>query len=330
MVFEIPLFEPGVLAGVVNKLDPPQTLTMLSRLPRNPWPFPTATWDVLAGSRHIANPNIPNSEAHLVPHLGRGQMTASFVYLREKKAFQPTYLHWLRQAGSLGLERAEATVLREVQDLNERFDNFAEWLCWRALTGTISLTGEVTANIDFQVPSSHKPTVASPEKWSTATPDVIAGHVQAWKRLIQRDGKVPATDVWLTEATMRRVFDAYYSSTGLLSDRMRDEYYRTGTLPGFQQLNWNLVETTYETAAGVTTQFVPDDALFITNLSNRALEIYEGPTADDEAPVGFTGKFSKSWKEADPSGRLFLLEWHLLPVLSRPEQVVYVADVDPA
>jgi hypothetical protein len=61
----------------------------------------------------------------------------------------------------------------------------------------------------------------------------------------------------------------------------------------------------------------------------RPMEIFEGPTADDEAPVGFTGRFAKTWKEKDPSARQYLLEYHFLPVITRPEQFVYIADVSP-
>jgi hypothetical protein len=38
----------------------------------------------------VAKPNVPNSEAHIVPRLGRSQEAASVIYLREKKVFDPT------------------------------------------------------------------------------------------------------------------------------------------------------------------------------------------------------------------------------------------------
>jgi hypothetical protein len=59
----------------------------------------------------------------------------------------------------------------------------------------------------------------------------------------------------------------------------------------------------------------------------RPIEMMIGPTADDEAPDNFTGKFAKTWKDKDPSARQYLLEWNLLPVITRPEQMIYVADV---
>lgn len=336
---EISLLEPTVLRGVVEKLDKPEALVLSRSLPKTAWPFPAVTWDVVKGSRMVAKPNVPNSEAHIVPRLGVSQESASFVYLREKKVFEPTTLHWLRAPGSINnTQNAEQAVLREVRDLNQRLDNFVEFACWRALTGTLVLDyPDVQATVDYKIPASHKPTVGT--SWATASPVQIVNDIKAWKRLIARDARVPATDVWLSEATMDRIFNAFVANGvaapglaagNLMSDRMRDEYYKTGVLPGFLGLNWHTVESFYDTDAGVPTQFLPDDALILTNLNEgRAMEIMEGPTADDEAPNGHTGKFTKTWKEKDPSARQFLIEYHFLPVITRPEQIVYVADVAP-
>lgn len=335
---DISLLEPTVLRDVVQKFGYPDSLVLSGLLPTTPWPYPSVTWDVIKGSRNVAKPNVPNSEAHIVPRLGVSQQSASFLYVREKKVFEPTTLHWLRAPGSLSnLANAEAAVLRELQDLNQRTDNLVEYLCWRALTGAITFDyADVQASVDTQIPSSHKPSAGT--KWSTATPQQIIADIKAWRRLISRDGRVAAQTVYLTDPTMDRIFNSFVNtatgtsvtSSGLLSDRMRDQYYSTATLPGFMGMNWTTVESFYDSDAGVPTQYVADDSLFMVNLTDqRPMEIFQGPTADDEAPDGFTGKFTKTWKEKDPSARQVLLEYHFMPVITRPEQIVYVADVDP-
>jgi hypothetical protein len=327
----IPLLEPVVLRGVVERFTTPETLTMLSRLPQTPWPYPSVTWDVIKGSRMVAKPNVPNSEAHIVPRLGRSQAAASFVYLREKKVFEPTTLHWLRTPGELAARNAEQAVLREVNDLNQRFDNFAEFMIWSALKGSINFDfPDVVANVDYQFPASHKPTPTV--GWDTATPQQIVGDIRAWKRLIRRDGRVEAREAFATEATMAYIFDSFAANGAtpavLLSDRMKDNYYQSGTLPGFMGINWQTIEAVYDDDAGNSTLFVPDNALFFGNYTdNRPIEMYIGPTADDEAPDNYTGKFTKTWKDKDPSARQVLLEWNLLPIITRPEQMVFCADV---
>lgn len=327
----ISLLEPVVLRGVVEKFTAAETLVMLNRVPQTPWPYPSVTWDVIKGSRMVAKPNVPNSEAHIVPRLGRSQASAAFVYLREKKVFEPTTIHWLRTPGQLAARNAEQAVLREVNDLNQRFDNFAEYLLWAAMKGSIVFDfPDVQANVDYQFPASHKPTPTVP--WDTATPQQIVADIRAWKRLIRRDGRVDARDAFATELTMAYIFDSFAANGAnpaiLLSDRMKDQYYAQGTLPGFMGLNWQTVESVFDDDAGNSTLFVPDNALFMGNYTDqRPIEMYIGPTADDEAPDNFTGKFTKTWKDKDPSARQYLLEWNILPVITRPEQMIYVNSV---
>lgn len=328
---DISLLQPTVLRGVVQKLPRAENLILLNSIPRTPWPFPSAMWDVVRGSRMVAKPNVPNSEAHIVPKLGLSRESASFVYLREKKVFEPTTIHWLRAPGQLAATNAEAAVLREVNDLNQRFDNFAEWMCWQMMSGGLITLDfpDVQAVINYKWPTSHKPTVGT--AWSSATVQQFRSDISAWKRLINRDGRVPATTVYLTEPTLDKVMNIFtrdVNSIAILSDRQKDAYFQSGRLEGVLGLNWETVEHTYDTDAGVQTLFLPDNALVMGNFTeNSPIELYEGPSADDEAPDNFTGKFSKTWKEKDPSQRQVLLEWHCLPVLTRPEQFIYVANV---
>lgn len=342
MTVEIPLLQPLVLLGVVEKLQASETHTLLNRFKPVSHPFPTASWEIVRGSRSIAVPNVPNSEAHIVPRLGRTSASASFIYLREKKVFEPTTLHWLAKAAvsttaELAVkENAEKAVLREVKDLNERFDNFAEYSFWQALTGKISLDNPyVQAEIDYKFEASHLPTASTP--WATATATQIVADVEAWTQLGRRDGRVVMNEAFLTQKTMNKIFNAFVgdgaTQGAMLSDRMKDEYYRTGTLEGFMGLNWKIQDAVFDPAGGAyegdftypseDTKFLADDKVIFANLTtNTPVELLEGPTADDSAPLGHTGKFIKSWKEQDPSARQVLLEWNFLPVVTRPEQIV--------
>jgi hypothetical protein len=373
---DISLLEPVVLRGVVEKFVTPETLVLLNRLDQTPWPFPSATWDVVKGSRAVAKPNVPNSEAHIISRLGRSQESASFIYLREKKVFEPTTLHWLRTPGEIARINAERAVLREINDLNMRFDNFAEWSCWQALGGAIQYNyADIQATVDYKFPSSHFVTPAT--AWLTntalgyytaggassnsgaagsastlgqantqlnsggsvtyATPVSILEDVRSWKRLLQVHGRVPAKEVFATSVTMMALMEAWVSATQastvsipatMLSDRMKDEFYSTGVLTGFMGLVWNTVEQVFESDLGNLTFFVPDGQLYLGNYNDqRPVELLIGPTADDEAPEGFTGKYAKTWKEKDPSARQYLLEWHMLPIITRPEQMLVATNI---
>lgn len=326
---EITLLQPTVLNGLIEKFTAPEEYLGLTRVfnRRVPSMDPTAKWDVIEGNREIAAPNVPNSEAHIVPHLGVGERTASFIYLREKKVFKPTTIRWLRQPGTLATKNAEAAVLREVRDLDRRFDAFAEWCAWQALSGGIVLNyPDVKANVDYGFSSTHKPTVT--KGWNNATKTVaeLLADVTAWKRLISLDGRVTATDVWLSGVTMDLVV-AICAGSNLISDRMRDSLLNTGEVSGLFGLTWHVYDLGYVDAAGQEQRYIPDDVVIMTSSANQHMYLMEGPTADDDAPLNFTGKFVKSWKEPDPSARQHLEEWSFLPIIERPEQIVYVETV---
>jgi len=311
----------------------------------------------------IAMPNVPNSEAHVVARLGRQQEAASFIYLREKKVFQPTTLHWIREPGQLAGINAERAVLREINDLNVRFDNFAEWSIWQALTGSLSYNyPDVQGTVAYGFPASHLITVASTNAWvqgattgtnpttlnqvgtnlaqssapgvTYATPFQIVEMVRSWKRIIQIHGRVPARECFATSVTMAALMEAWiHGGAGstvnipatMISDRMKDQYYSSGIIDGFMGLTWTQIEQMYEDVTGNLQFYVPDASLYMGNYTDqRPIELLIGPSADDEAPSGFTGKYSKTWKEHDPSARQYLIEWSLLPVITRPEQMLYI------
>ena len=165
----------------------------------------------------------------------------------------------------------------------------------------------------------------------------IIEDVRSWKRIIQIHGRVPPKEAFATTVSMAALMEAWVQAGAgstvnipatMLSDRMKDEYFSSGIISGFMGLTWTTVEQVYENDAGALTFFVPDGLIYIGNYTDqRPIELMIGPTADDEAPDGFTGKFAKTWKDKDPSARQYLLEWSLLPVIQRPEQFLVVDTV---
>lgn len=327
---EISLLQPQVLNGVIEKFTAPENYMGLGQVfsRKEPSMDAVARWDVIVGNREMAAPNIPNSEAHIVPHLGIGQQTATFIYLREKKVFKPTTIRWLRSPGQLAAKNAEAAVLREVRDLDRRFDAFAEFCCWQSLTGSIVLNyPDVKATVDYGFANTHKPTVSVGWNNPAKTPAQWVADVQAWKRLITLDGRVPPTDVWLNGSTFNRVLQILANSPLIMSDRMKDQVLQADMVQGLVGLTWHIYDLQFVNGAGTVVPFIADDAVILTSGANSAFYIMEGPSADEDAPLGHTGKFVKSWKQPDPSARQHLEEWSFLPIIERPEQVVYVSSV---
>lgn len=334
MAVPIPLLQPQILAATVQKFIAPQPMIMTNLAPKTPWAFPDVTWDILTGSKKVGTFNVPNAEAKIVDRLGRGQGTAHMAYYREKKTFQPTTLHWLRAPGQIAQTNAEAMVLREINDLNIRCDNLVELGFWKMLFGTWVIDDPaIQATVDYKMPSTHKPFVGT--SWATATPPQIISDINAWKTLISRDAGVEATDVYISRPTMTYVFNSFVNATYgiLLSDTQKNQFYTTGVIPGFQGLNWHIQESYYQLDDGTITKFLPDNGIVMGNFTeNRPFELYEGPSADEDAMSlspgdVYIGKFAKTWKEPDPSSLQYLLEYQFLPVMTRPENFVSVANV---
>lgn len=329
----IDLFEPVVFRDTVHKMDNVPERYLLRSVPKVPNPTETVAWTILRGNKNIAVPNVPNSEAHIVATSGREAQTAGMIYLREKKVFEPTTIRWIKAAENSAdpntVSAAEQAVMREVTDLNNRFDTFWEWALWQALTGTLAVnSGGVVASVDYLFSSSHKPTYT----WTpgTTTPQTIVANIKAWRKLIQVDGEVDATDIYASSDTIDKIVNVFTNATtgtSLLSDRMKDEYFTSGTIKGFLNLTWHTIDSTY-TKDGVTYNFLPAGGIVLGDLqTGRPIELAQGPTADDSAPIGFTGRFAKTWKEEDPSARQYLIEENALPVIRRPEQIVYATAV---
>jgi hypothetical protein len=321
---DIPLLQPLVLQGVVEKFLAPPDLLAARMVTRQSYPFPTWAYDVVKGGRNLAVPNTPNAEANIVKQLTVGQVSGSFIYVREKKVFSPTTLHWLRQPGTLNnINQATRRVADELRDLNLRTERFVEWCIWQMFSGVLTINkNNVVAVVDYLVASSHKPTAGT--LWSTLTYTGLEADIRAWKRLITRDALATPTRVIANDLTMAYITqNTILRNINFLSDRMKEQIATTGDFGPLWGLSFTTYDLGYVDDVGVEQRFLPDGKLLMLAEGNDPFAVYEGPSADDDAPEGTTGKFSKSWKEQDPSARQILIEYTFMPVMPRPEQIVY-------
>ncbi len=320
---DIPLLNPTILQGVVEKFLAPPDLLGASMVPRESYPFPTWAYDVVKGGRNLAVPNTPNAEANIVKQLTVGQVSGSFFYVREKKVLSPTTLHWLRTPGTLATINATKRVADELRDLNLRTERFVEWCIWQMFTGTLTINkNNVVASVNYLVAASHKPTAGT--LWSDLVNSNVEGDLRTWKRLITRDALANPSLIIANDLTL-----GYFSQNtklrnyNFLSDRMKEQIATTAQFGPLFGLNFVNYDLGYVDDVGVEQRFVADGKLLMLATDNAPFALYEGPSADDDAPDGTTGKFSKTWKEQDPSARQMLIEYTFMPVMPRPEQIVF-------
>ncbi len=321
---DIQLLQPTVLQGVVEKFLAPPDLLGARMVRRESYPYPNWAYDVVKGGRNLAIPNTPNAEANIVKQLTVGQVSGSFLYIREKKVFNPTSLHWLRAPGTINnIRRATEAVAQELQDLNLRTERFVEWCIWQMFSGVLTINkNNVVATIDYLVASSHKPTAGV--LWSDLTNSNPESDLRTWKRLISRDALANPTMVIASDLTL-----GYFTQNtkmrnqNFLSDRMKEQIATTSEFGPLFGLTFTNYDIGYVDDAGTEQRFLPDGKILLLATDNNPFALYEGPSADDDAPEGTTGKYSKTWKEQDPSARQILIEYTFMPVMPRPEQIVY-------
>lgn len=319
---DLAILRQQVLTGIIQKfVAPPENVgRKLFHVVKNP--ESVAKWDVIKGSRQRGAPTLPNREGKLVSPLGVGQKSAAFIYYREKKAFEPTTLRWLRTPGEFAKANAEAAVRREVSDLNNRLERLVESYSWDALKGTITINEpDVKATIDMGFDATHKPTAAV--LWSDTLNADIVGDVKAWKKKILQDSGFAATDVYLSSTTMEYVYKNADIRDELWTDKQKDSYFQTGEVSGFLKLNWHSFDGGYENTSEVFVPYIPDGYIIMLSKRGSPFELLEGPSADHDSPDGHTGKFSKSWMMKDPSARFFLIEYHFLPIVKYVDQIMY-------
>ena len=350
----ISLIEPEVLTGVVQEMEHLDEMILLNTLPKTPRLNTTIQWDIETEQTYIAQPNVPGAEAHVVPRLGRRQASATLMNLREKKIFETTTLRWLRATGTIAERNAEAAVMREVRDLNNRFDRFMEKTAWQALSdGVIHVNiAGADVEVDFYFEEGAAgvkgadgkyPGLSVTQDWNNATVDEIVEDVEAAiDRITVHSGMAPTT-AYCSRSVLRLLVSAFVATgagsaaTGPgLSDSQRETYYRMGYIPEFPGLNWvrqdamydntrdYLASTTAYSVEGLKRakreRYLDANKVVICNLSG-AMEVCEGPCADEDAPETLTGKFAKTWTEPDPSARQYLIDWNGLPIITKPNQI---------
>ncbi len=330
MAGALSILNPTVLNGVLNKWQAPESFMGQSIFPREPHPFPTASYDVIKGSRQVATYNVPNSEANIVKPLKVGKVSFDFLYTREKKVLEPTTLHWLRTPGTLAQKNAERAVTREMRDLDGRNERLVEYSIWQAVSGTLTVdTERLQVTIDMKLSGTHKPTASA--SWGTSNTDIISD-VQTWKRVIREDSLARATRVYLNSKTMEMLV----KNDGikeLMSEGMKARFLTDGVIPNLLGMDWIVNDEVYHSDESETiAYYVPDDKILMVAPQNAdgssPFNLLDGPSADDDAPAGTIGKFAKTWKEPDPSARQILVERTWFPAIKYPDNLLY-ADVTP-
>ena len=335
---ELSILNPRVLPGVVAQYDAPEDLLGLTLVDKTSDNQPMWEYDIeVHTGAALRKYTAPNTEAILIDQAPVGHMQGRYAYQRFKKAFSPTTLRLLREVGQnlASTEAGERRVVRETELMRQEMMRAEEIAVWQMFQGFWSFTTEsgVKYDINYGVPDNHKVSVTT--AWGASGDDPV-GDISSIKRRVQRDCGFPITRAYMNGPTMSRFYElpevsggylagsVAESKQGLLSDEQKRSFNNERIIPRWHGIDWIEYDGgVLEDGIGSTyTPYIPDNMIiFKVDGGMNSYMLQYGPSLDHGAPPNWTGVFTKSWEEEDPSERQVLFEVQYMPILLNPFKV---------
>lgn len=233
---------------------------------------------------------------------------------------------------------ADREVALQLQSLNDEIANAEEWLCAQALRGQIDYTVDNGASytINLGKPAANTIDVGAADAtryWDgvNATPLIdIKGAARVMHDDVSLNPMVAlvgsdACDVLLQLQEFRELLDIRRMRTGSLD--LTTDFTNLGALPLGNAFGIDWWYYGREVTIGSTTEpLIRSKYIEFMNVSSAARNtLFYAAIPDLDALEGgrFVGeRFSKSWRQADPSQQQILVHSRPLPIMQRPGSVV--------
>ena len=318
---ELSILHPRVLPRVVQEIDVQDDLMGLSLVSTESDTQPFWEYDIVIADRDkLESYQAPNTEARLLDQLPVGHMEGSYAYTRVKKMFSPTTLRLLRRVGegTASTSVGEDRVIAEMEDMRLKLDRQKEYAVWQMIQGSWSFKVESghQYTIDYKIPAAHK--VTPSVVWG-ANSDTPVLDVSAIKRIVSHNSGRQLTAGYMNNKTLTRMYELDELSE-FLSDRQKELYTNERTIARWNGIDWREYDGGY-VSGGVYNTYIPDNKIILFPDGRNPFVLKYGPSLDHDAPADWTGLFTKSWIEPDPSNRQVLMEEQYMPVLLNPLQV---------
>lgn len=322
-----------VLTRAIEQIKkPPHLLQDLIFKERNTNEADVIDIDITVGGRKIA-PFVTDVQSGLVvsgskrsersvktPRIRLKDPLSAKQLRSERGTGQPFYAN-----GPKSVEEAEqAKVMKSFRELRNRVLTTLEWMCAQALTGKLIVQQKnIAFEVDYQMPSDHKITLAGDAKWN-GTKAAPLDDMQAWNdKIVDKLGYGATILILGTEAAKhfrKKVskdawMDTKRVSVGEMTWQMSSNY--MGNIGGIDIYRYG---SSFDDASGASKTLIPADKAYLVATDAR-ISIEFGNILDLDANV--VGEFfAKNWKEKDPSVLWNLVESRPLPVLWEPEAVI--------
>lgn len=297
-------------------------------------------FSVLEGGREAAPFVMRDSEAVMAGGYDEKEYTIGAPNIRLKRPLEAADLIFRRHAGDVVfadgsdvMSAAEREIARQLMRLNDLVDNAEEYLCALALRGTISYTAADGANFTITYPKPVGNTITLTNFWDgvSATPmrDVRDAKFQMHDEVSLNPTDCilgsEATDAFLAADEVRSLLDTRAVNAGSLNlsadvDGMGAMF--LGTFAGIRFWSYPSQVTVQGSAVDLVRAKYAE---FIHRGPAAEMKLYYAAHSDlDALDAGLLAsrRFSKSWRQQDPSVHQILVASRPLPVLRRPGAVV--------
>lgn len=336
------------MTAMVNEVKPPHKFVReLLFSAEDVRPTEVLEVGILVGDRVVAPFVRRGAEAVEVTPFTEEIRNIRFPNIRIKRHLESGELIFNRRVGhvifadeSEVVDAAQEHVARNSLRLVQMVEEAEEYLCAQALRGTISyeVDGEEAFSVTFPRDNDHSVTLMS--FWDGMTPQVLNDFRTAKKLINEATGLnathvilgEEATDAFLADSGVREILDNRRIEAGQLVLDQRFEQSGAEKLGRFGGLDvWSYTRATNvpaEQGLGSTSSFDlirSKYAEFVTADPQAENVMYYGAIDDLDALEGrliASKRFSKSWKQPDPSVMWQLLNSRPLPVMRRPNSTV--------
>ena len=323
------IFSVTALTLAVNLMRPAKT-TVLDKVfgRKKPQLTDQFAWDIKVNSERLMKNIRVSDEANVSNGVGRKNVSCTAPRFSDKRLIPASDLNAMRAFGSAqNTQLLTERVGDEQFDMRQNVDITREFMAVKALSGqVVDESGAVI--VDYNFPAEQKPVLAGAALWTDAASDPVK-NLRTWKKqCAQAAGLVTGFYAICGSAVMDALLDNT-KALELMKYTAGKQIAEEGRISRLAGVEIEEYIGSYLDASGVRHDFIADDAFILVAVGpDTAAELY-APVVDLKAPTGVgSGKkanvfFSKSWEVEDPSGRWIKVESRPLPVIFRPQAIVF-------
>lgn len=321
-------FSSRVLTAAINKMRTVRTRALDMIFPRKKRQLSDLfAWDIKSSSERLLKNIRVSDAAQTTNKTGRKTVTCQAPRFAEKRLISAADLNSMRAHGEANApELLKERLADEQFDMKGDVDRTREFMAIKALSGqVVDESGAVI--VDYNFPAEQKPVLAGAALWTDAAGKPVT-NIRAWKKHIADRVNVDKF-VALCGSDAMDALISNGQAIELLKYSAGKQIAEEGRIAHLAGVEIEEYFGTYKDAAGDLQDLLPANVFCLVGLSaDNAAELF-APVVDLKASGG-VGKskeaqvfFSKQWEVEDPSGRWVKVEARPLPVLFKPECVIW-------